>query len=85
MSNALTMDDAFKKRAAMRRGSMVVGLARSPEERRMLEFEREQAVEPFRRAELIWPLVCDLSALRGEDGTELRLDRSFARVERRGR
>jgi hypothetical protein len=79
------MDGSYRARADARRKVMVARVARSPREREDLEFERESAVEPFRRAEAIWTLVCDLTSLRGDDGSKLRLDRSLARIERRGR
>lgn len=79
------MDKGFQERARRRRQGMSARLARTGEQRDAFEGEREGALEPFRRAEAVWSLVCDLEALRGENGAQLRLDRSLARVERRGR
>lgn len=67
-----------------RRQEMSARIARTREQRHAFESEREKTLEPFRRAEAIWSLVCDVEALRGENGAQLRLDRSLARVERRG-
>ena len=79
------MDGSFKQRSAERRKTMTVRVARSRQEMEAFEVERERSLEPFRRAEAIWPLVCELEMMRGGDGTEFRLDRSLARVERRRR
>jgi hypothetical protein len=79
------MEHSFAERAAARRKDMVAQVARTREERRAFEFERDRSLPPYRRAEAIWGLVRDLVTLRGEDGTQLRLDRSVARVERRRR
>ncbi len=79
------MDKAFQERAWRRRQGMSARLARTREQRDAFETKREEALEPFRRAEAIWSLVCDVEALRGENGAQLRLDRSLARVERRRR
>ncbi len=79
------MERAFQERAMARRKRMFARVARTAQQRDAFEREREESLEPFRRAEAIWGLVCDLVALGGENGTQLRLDRSVARVERRGR
>lgn len=79
------MDDDYRERAELRRRTMTARVARSPEEARRFEREREAGAEPFQRAEAIWPLVRELTAMRGDDGSQLRLDRSLARVERRTR
>ena len=69
----------------MRLEAMTAKVARSREELAVIERARERALLPLERAEAIWGLVCDLIALREGDGTELRLDRSLARVKRGGR
>jgi hypothetical protein len=79
------MEDSFEKRAAARRKTMTGHVAHSIAGARVLERARDEQLEPFQRAEAIWGLVRDLAAVRGSDGSELRLDRSLARVERRGR
>lgn len=79
------MPEGFENRAKLRRSTMTVKVARSREEREAFERERESLLLPHERAEAIWGLVTELMALRGSDGSELRLDRSFARLERRGR
>jgi len=81
----MNVDEAFQRRAQDRRETMIARVARSRQERELLEYERDASLEPFRRAEAIWPLVCELAALKGDDATELRLDRSTAGVERSGR
>jgi len=77
--------DGFEERAAERRATMQVRVARSRAEVEALERARERALPPHARAEAIWPLVCELWIMRGGDAAELRFDRSVARVERRGR
>jgi hypothetical protein len=79
------MDAAFERRSAQRRQSMDARIARSKEEAEVLARERENALPPFERAEAIWGLLRDLATIRGSDGSEFRLDRSVARVERRTR
>ena len=79
------MDDAFSERAIVRRRTMVARVARSREEAVALERERDAAMSAAERVEAIWALVCELEAIRGGDGTELRLDRSLGRLERRRR
>jgi hypothetical protein len=78
-------DDATDARAERRRSTMVARVARSPREAQAITDEFNAALEPSERAEAIYALTCELSALRGVDGSEFRLDRSLARVERRKR
>ena len=79
------MADTFEARAAARRETMTARVARSKEEAESIERALEAQLKPSERAEAIWGLVREPSAARGSDGSELRLDRSLARVERRGR
>ena len=62
---------------------MVAKVARSREEVDRLERERDSLQAPHERAEAIFSLICGLIA-PGTDASEFRLDRSIARVERRG-
>ncbi len=79
------VDESFEARANDRRDTMIARVARSPEEVRRFERERERSLQPHERAELIWQLTCELAVRRGTDAPQPRLDRSLARVERRGR
>jgi hypothetical protein len=79
------MDEAYERRAAERRKTMTVTVGRSPEAAAALRIASDLSLEPHERVEAIWPLVCALARIRGIDASELRLDRSVARVERRGR
>jgi hypothetical protein len=77
--------DAYHERAAERRRSMVARVARSKDEAAAVTREFEAALDPAERPDAIWTLTCELALLRGMDESELRFDRSSARVERRRR
>jgi hypothetical protein len=79
------MADRSVERAEERRATMVVKVARSKAEAIQFERERDQQLSPAQRAEAIWDLTCDLFRIRNGDESELRFDRSVARVKRRGR
>lgn len=64
---------------------MIVKVAHSKAEAIRFERERDRQLSPAERAEAVWDLTCDLFRMGGGDESELRLDRSVARVERRGR
>lgn len=51
------------------------------------DFDREfwQTVPPHERLALVWDMVVEMQAWRGNDGSEPRLQRSICRVERRER
>ena len=85
LANIFSMGENFEERAKERRATLTARIARSPQEAAALERDRENALLPFERAEAIWSVVRDLTAARGNDGSELRLNRSLARVKRRGR
>lgn len=80
-----SVDHAYENRAAERRKSMTSDLVRSAEQAAALGRKSDLSLEPQRRVESIWALVCELAALRGIDASELRFDRSASRVERRKR
>jgi hypothetical protein len=44
-----------------------------------------RAIPPAQRLEMVWDMVLESLAWRGDDGGEPRLQRSVCRVERRGR
>lgn len=79
------MHDSFERRADERRKTMTVKVARSKSEARAFELQRDRSLTPSQRVDAVWFLTCDLAAIRGLDESELRLDRSLARIERRGR
>jgi hypothetical protein len=64
---------------------MTARVARSKDEVVAFEAERDEQLLPHERVESIWALVCEIDRIRGGDGTELRFDRSVARLERRRR
>jgi hypothetical protein len=79
------MDEAYERRAEERRRTMTVAVTRSPEAAAAIGAANDLALEPHRRAELIWPLVCEPARIQVVDASELRFDRSAARVEWRKR
>jgi hypothetical protein len=79
------MDEAYERRAAERRATMTAIVVRSPQALAAVKAENIRRIEPHRRAELIWPLVCELAAIQGVDERQLQFDRSVARLERRRR
>ncbi|HUY11681.1 MAG TPA: hypothetical protein VMV73_05415, partial [Candidatus Dormibacteraeota bacterium] len=75
--------DAFEQRAKIRRETWRGFVAHSPAQAATFEREAVIAMTPEERVAAIWELV--LRMPWGSDGTEHRLDRSLARVERRKR
>jgi len=78
-------EDTFEQRVALRRATMTARLVHSHEAADRVSEELERMIEPSKRAEAIWGLTCELARLQGLDESELRLDRSVARLERRKR
>jgi hypothetical protein len=79
------MVNEFEQRAAERRKSMTAHLARSKEDAQKYADEFDRAMSPVERVEAIWDLSWKLWTAGGERGTQRRLDRSVARLERRRR
>ena len=73
----------FEARAAARRANWSGVVARSHREAEDIKRAAQEAVPPHERVEAIWQLV--LRMPWGNDAAEYRLDRSVARVKRRGR
>jgi hypothetical protein len=67
------MDHSFAERAAARRRDMVVRVARSREERRAFELERDRSLPPYRRAERFggWSAISWLFGERMELNSDL--------------
>jgi hypothetical protein len=68
---------------AARRANWQAFLARGPAEAAAIKRTIESEIAPHERAEAIWLLVQRMPW--GDDASEHRLDRTLARVERRGR
>jgi hypothetical protein len=68
---------------AARRADWQGFVARGPAEAAAIKRRIESALAPHERAEAIWLLVERMPW--GDDASEHRLDRTVARVERRGR
>ena len=75
--------NSFESRAAVRRATWTGTVARSFREDDELRRTAENKIPPHERVEAIWQLVLRMPG--GDDAAEYRLDRSVARVERRGR
>jgi hypothetical protein len=75
--------NSFEERAAMRRASWTAFVAHSAKEAAARERTMEEAIPPAKRAEAVFEL--SLRMPWGANATQQRLDRSVARVERRGR
>jgi hypothetical protein len=68
---------------AARRADWQGFVAHSPAEAAAIKRHIESALAPHERAEAVWLLVKLMPW--GDDATDYRLDRTLARVERRGR
>jgi hypothetical protein len=75
--------ESQESRAAVRRVTWTGAVARSYGEADEIKREIESAIPAHERAEMIWQLT--LRMQWGNNAAEYRLDRSVARVERRGR
>jgi hypothetical protein len=78
-------DPDFAKRAEERRRSMTAFVARSWAQADAIGAALERRMTPEQRAEAVWGLTCELWSNGGDDGSQFRLDRSVARLERRRR
>jgi hypothetical protein len=77
------MDDAARARADERQRTWTSRLARSKEEAQSFEDASDDGLTSEQRLLMVWDITRKMAAIGSVDASELRLDRSITRIERR--